>query len=67
MRRQGRFALYDQRDANLWESDVVELFFQPSEDSPLYYEFEVAPTTPCSTRVSSTPAARIQALGRVEL
>lgn len=37
------FALYDTRDANLWESDVVELFFQPSDDSPIYYEFEVAP------------------------
>lgn len=37
------FALYDERDAYLWESDVVELFFQPDEDNPVYYEFEVAP------------------------
>jgi 2',3'-cyclic-nucleotide 2'-phosphodiesterase (5'-nucleotidase family) len=37
------FALYDTRDANLWESDVVELFLQPSDDRPIYYEFEVAP------------------------
>ncbi len=37
------FALYDARDAYLWESDVVELFLKPSDDNPIYYEFEVAP------------------------
>jgi len=37
------FVLYDQRDANIWESDAVELFFKPVEDNPIYYEFEVAP------------------------
>ena len=37
------FALYDQRDQNLWESDVVELFFQPDPENPMYYEFEIAP------------------------
>ena len=37
------FALYDQRDARLWESDVVELFFQPNPADPTYYEFEFAP------------------------
>jgi hypothetical protein len=37
------FALYDQRDADLWESDAVELFLWPDEKNPIYYEFEVAP------------------------
>lgn len=37
------FTLYDQRDANLWESDAVELFFKPDANNPIYYEFEVAP------------------------
>lgn len=37
------YALYEERDAWLWESDAVELFLKPSEDNPMYYEFEVAP------------------------
>jgi hypothetical protein len=37
------FALYNTRDANLWESDVVELFFLPDLANPIYYEFEIAP------------------------
>ncbi|MBI5094141.1 MAG: carbohydrate-binding family 9-like protein [Candidatus Hydrogenedentes bacterium] len=37
------FTLYEERDANLWESDVVELFLQPVSDNPIYYEFEIAP------------------------
>jgi len=37
------FVLYDERDANIWESDAVELFLKPFETDPIYYEFEVAP------------------------
>lgn len=37
------FTLYNRRDANLWESDAVELFLQPDPTNPIYYEFEVAP------------------------
>ncbi|MBI4558912.1 MAG: carbohydrate-binding family 9-like protein [Candidatus Hydrogenedentes bacterium] len=37
------FVLHSQRDDRLWESDVVELFFQPDEKNPIYYEFEIAP------------------------
>jgi len=37
------FALYDTRDAYLWESDAVEMFFQPDEKNPMYFEFEIAP------------------------
>lgn len=37
------FALYGERDARLWESDVVELFFHPDPANPMYYEFEIAP------------------------
>jgi hypothetical protein len=37
------FALYEEHDAWLWESDAVELFFKPTEDNPIYYEFEIAP------------------------
>lgn len=37
------FTLYEERDAFLWESDVVELFVAPDDDSPIYYEFEFAP------------------------
>jgi len=37
------FTLYQDRDAQLWESDVVELFFQPDPKNSIYYEFEVAP------------------------
>ena len=37
------FALYNERDANLWESDVVEVFLQPDPSNPIYYEFEIAP------------------------
>ncbi len=41
------FTLYNERDAHLWEADVVELFFEPApllgRDVPIYYEFQVAP------------------------
>ncbi|MBX7258135.1 MAG: carbohydrate-binding family 9-like protein [Candidatus Hydrogenedentes bacterium] len=37
------FALHEGRDAMLWESDCVELFFVPDANSPIYYEFEVSP------------------------
>ena len=37
------FTLYEERDEWLWESDVVELFAAPKEDSPIYYELEFAP------------------------
>lgn len=37
------FALYEERDDRIWESDAVELFFKPDENNPIYYEFEVAP------------------------
>jgi cellulose/xylan binding protein with CBM9 domain len=37
------YALYDERDARTWESDVVELFLQPDPANPMYYEFEIAP------------------------
>lgn len=37
------FALHEGRDAMLWESDCVELFFLPDAGSPIYYEFEVSP------------------------
>jgi len=37
------FALHDERDTALWESDVVEVFFWPDEERPIYYEFEIAP------------------------
>lgn len=36
-------AVNEGRDAWLWESDNVELFFKPVEDSIIYYEFEVSP------------------------
>ena len=37
------FTLYEARDSWLWESDVVELFAAPKDDSPNYYEFEFSP------------------------
>lgn len=30
--------------ANLWEEDVVEIFFWTSEDYPFYFEYELSPT-----------------------
>jgi len=38
------YVLHQERDGNLWESDVVELFFLPDDSNPMYYEFEVGPT-----------------------
>lgn len=29
--------------ANLWTEDVVEIFFWPDEDSPIYFEYELSP------------------------
>ena len=37
------FTKYDQRDGYLWESDVVEFFFQPDAECTMYYEIEAAP------------------------
>ncbi len=37
------FVINEGRDAMLWESDCVELFFLPDANSPIYYEFEVSP------------------------
>ena len=37
------FADITKRDGDLWNNDVFELFFKPSEVQPGYYEFEVNP------------------------
>jgi hypothetical protein len=37
------FADITKRDGDLWNNDVFELFFKPSEVKPGYYEFEVNP------------------------
>jgi len=37
------YAKYAKRDGYLWESDAVELFFQPDPACSMYYEIEVAP------------------------
>ena len=34
------FATHTEQDGNLWEDDVFELFFKPSQDFHGYYEFE---------------------------
>lgn len=33
----------DQADDELWYGDVVEVFFKPDRDTPVYYEFVAAP------------------------
>lgn len=33
-----------ERDAMLWQEDVLEFFFKPREDSRHYYEFQFSPT-----------------------
>ncbi|MFP6888008.1 MAG: carbohydrate-binding family 9-like protein, partial [Opitutales bacterium] len=37
------FAKETEQDGNLWEGDVFEIFFKPSEDFSGYYEFEFNP------------------------
>jgi len=37
------FTLHTSRDANIWESDVVEVYFWPDPERPIYYEFEISP------------------------
>lgn len=58
-RDDGVVATHTQRDAPLWEEDVIEIFLSPEDPPRLYYEFEVNPLGALfDARVASPDLAR---------